>query len=318
MTDPKGRSSRGPPKVLVIGAAGLDIKGRAAGPLLPGTSNAGSVQRSLGGVARNVAENLARLDVDVTLLTAVGDDTAGRQVMEQAVGCGVDTSPSIVVPGGRAGAYLAVLDAHGGLSVAIDDMSIVESITPRYLNDRRRLFADASMLAIDANLTLAALNTIFSLAAKYNLPVCADPTSTALAARLCPYLRQLHLLAPNVAEAAVLTGQPATRTQDEALDVARHLVSLGVGFAILTLADQGSAYATSEESGLAPAMRVDIVDPSGAGDALTAATIFATLNDIPTDEAVRLGIAAATLTLQSKESVHPELSLEKLYAQLAA
>ncbi len=304
--------------VLVIGAAGLDIKGRAFGPLLPGTSNAGSVRRSLGGVARNVAENLARLDLNVTLLTAVGGDPAGRQIIEQAANCGIDTSPSIVVEGGRTGAYLAVLDEHGSLSVAIDDMSVVESITPRYLNDRRRLFAQASMLVVDANLTPDALNSIFNLATRYNLPVCADPTSTALADRLRLHLRQLHLIAPNVAEAAVLSGLPAARTQDEALDVARHLVSLGVDFAILTLADQGSAYATSEESGLLPAMHVEIVDPSGAGDALTAATIFAVLNDIPTDEAVRLGLAAAALTLQSKESVNPELNLEKLYAQLAA
>ena len=304
--------------VLVIGAAGFDIKGRASTTLLPGTSNAGRVRRSLGGVARNVAENLARLDVDVKLLTAVGDDPAGREILEQAAGCGVDASPSIVVPGGRTGAYLAVLDDAGNLAVAIDDMGIVESITPLYLNDRRRLFAEASMLAIDANLTPDALNTVFNLAARYSLPVCADPTSTVLADRLCPHLRRLHLIAPNVAEAAVLTGLPPARTQDEALEVARHLVSLGVDFAILTLADQGSAYATSEESGLAPAMRVDIVDPSGAGDALTAATIFAALNDIPSDEAVRLGVAAATLTLQSRESVNPELSLERLYAQLAA
>ena len=304
--------------VLVIGAAGLDIKGRAAGPLLPGTSNAGRVRRSLGGVARNVAENLARLDVNVTLLTAVGDDAAGRQIMEQAAGCGVDTSPSIVVAGGRTGAYLAILDDSGNLSVAIDDLSIVEAITPRYLNDRRRLFAEASMLVSDANLTPDTLATIFNLAARNNLPVCADPTSTLRADRLCPYLKQLHLIAPNVAEAAVLTdGEPA-RTQDQALGAARQLVSLGVDFAILTLADQGSAYATSNESGLVPAMHVDIVDASGAGDALTSATIFAVLNDIPTDEAVRLGVAAATLTLQSKETVNPELSLERLYAQLAA
>ncbi|HLF24935.1 MAG TPA: carbohydrate kinase family protein [Anaerolineae bacterium] len=311
MTTPTSHS------VLVIGAASFDIKGFADGPMLPGTSNAGRVRRSLGGVARNVAENLARLDVNVTLLTAVGDDFGGRQIMEQAAGCGVDTAPTIVVEGGRTGAYLAVLDENGNLSVAIDDMRIVEAITPRYLNDRRRLFAEASMLAIDANLTPDALNTIFNLAAKYNLPVCADPTSTALADRLCLYLRQLHLIAPNAAEAAVLTGLPVARTQDEAREAARHLVALGVDLAILTLADQGSAYATSEASGLVPAMRVDIVDPSGAGDALTAATIFAVLNDIPTDEAVRLGVAAAALTLQSKETVAPELSLEKLYAQLA-
>ncbi|HKZ83372.1 MAG TPA: carbohydrate kinase family protein [Anaerolineae bacterium] len=306
------------PSVLVIGSAGLDIKGLASGPLLPGTSNAGRVRRSLGGVARNVAENLARLDVDVTLLTAVGDDDAGTQILQQASECGVDTSPSIVVSGGRTGSYLAIVDENGSLAVAIGDMGIAESITPRYLNDHRRLFAEASMLAIDANLTPDALSTILKLAAKHDLLVCADPTSTALADRLCPHLRQLHLIAPNVAEAAVLSGLPPASTQDEALDVARHLVSLGVDFAILTLADQGSAYATSEESGLVPAMHVDIVDPSGAGDALTAALIFAVLNDIPTDEAVRLGIAAATLTLQSRETVNPELSLEKLYAQLAA
>jgi pseudouridine kinase len=306
------------PSVLVIGAAGLDIKGLASGSIVPGTSNAGHVRRSLGGVARNLAENLARLDVAVKLLTAVGDDEAGRQIMQQAADCGIDVTPSLVVADGRTGAYLAVVDDSGGLSVAIDDMGIVESITPRYLSDRRRLFADASMVAIDANLSPAALATIFSLTARYKLPVCADPTSTALASRLCPYMRDLHLIAPNVAEAAVLTDRPAARTQDEALEVARHLVSLGVELAILTMGEQGSAYATSEESGLVPAMRADIVDPSGAGDALTAAAIFATLNDIPTDEAVRLGVAAATLTLQSKESVHPELSLEKLYAQLAA
>lgn len=304
--------------VLVIGAAGLDIKGRSTGQLNSGTSNAGRVRRSLGGVARNVAENLARLDVNVKLLTAVGDDPAGEQIMEQAATCGIDTSPSIVVEGGRTGAYLAVLDDVGNLSVAIDDMSIVEAITPRYVSDRRRLFAEASMLVIDANLMPDTLSTIFSLAARHKLRVCADPTSNALADRLCPHLRHLHLVAPNVTEAALLTDLPPAHTQDEALDVARHLVSLGVDFAILTLGEQGSAYATSDESGLLPAMRVPIVDPSGAGDALTAATIFATLNDIPTDEAVRLGIAAAALTLQSKETVHPELSLDKLYEQLAA
>ena len=312
MTTPTSHS------VLVIGAAGLDIKGLASGEILPGTSNAGRVRRSLGGVARNIAENLARLDVPVTLLTAVGDDEGGQQILDHAAHCGIDATHSLVVKGGRTGAYLAVVDEGGNLSVAIHDMGIVESITPRVLNNHRRLFAEASMLVVDANLSPAALETAFSLAAKNKLPVCADPTSTALTDRLCPYLRQLHLVAPNTAEAAVLTDRPAARTQDEALDAARGLVARGVEIAILTLGDQGSAYATPEESGLVPAMRVEIVDPSGAGDALTAATIFATLNDIPVHEAVRLGIAAASLTLQSRESVRPDLSLEKLYAQLAA
>jgi len=58
------------------------------------------------------------------------------------------------------------------------------------------------------------------------------------------------------------------------------------------------------------------VDRTGAGDALTAGVVFGLLNDFPIDEAVRLGVSAATLTLQCKETVCPDLSLERLYDQL--
>lgn len=304
--------------VLVIGSSGADIKGHASASIQRGTSNAGHIRRSLGGVARNIAENLARLDVEVTLLTAVGDDPIGQQILAHSADCGVDTSPSIIIEGGHSGAYLAVVDEGGRLSVAIDDMRIIEEITPRYLNDRRRLFAEASMLAIDGNLTPAALKTIFNLAEKYNLPVCVDPTSSTLADRFCPYLRNVHLIVPNADEATHLTDHPLARTRDEALEVARELVLSGVRFAVLTLGEKGTAYATPDESGLLPAMHVEIVDPSGAGDALSAALIFAVFNDIPPGEALRLGIAAATLALQSVQTVDPDLSVEKLYAQFAA
>jgi pseudouridine kinase len=65
-----------------------------------------------------------------------------------------------------------------------------------------------------------------------------------------------------------------------------------------------------------PAIACDIVDQTGAGDALTAAVVFGLLNDLPIVEAVRLGTSAAALTLQSRETVRPDLSLEKLYDQL--
>ena len=75
-------------------------------------------------------------------------------------------------------------------------------------------------------------------------------------------------------------------------------------------------YATPSTSGFVPALEVDVVDPTGAGNALTATVIYALLNDIPLDEAVRLGVSAATLTLDSHETVRSDLSLESLYAQL--
>ena len=301
--------------VLVIGAASLDRKGRVTGPIVPGVSNAGVVRRSLGGVARNVAENLARLGVQVSLMTAIGDDPAGQQVWGHARNAGIDTRHILVVDGARTGAYLAVLDSTGARHVAVDDMAVLEAITPRYLHDRRRAIAEAAMVVVDANLSPAALETLFSITHKNGVRVCADPTSPSLAARLRPHVTQLALTTPNAAEAEALSGL-SVEDQDDATRVARYLVSVGVGLAVVTLGEQGLAYATSDESGRLPAIRAQVVDRTGAGDALTAAVIFGLLNDLEPIEAVRLGLAAATLTLKCTESVCPDLSLEKVYDQL--
>jgi pseudouridine kinase len=90
----------------------------------------------------------------------------------------------------------------------------------------------------------------------------------------------------------------------------------GVEVVIVTLAQFGVFYATSKTSGQIPAIRTEISDPTGGGDALTAAVLFALLNDIPLDDALRLGVSAATLTLRHSGTVLPDLTLEKLYNQL--
>jgi pseudouridine kinase len=91
---------------------------------------------------------------------------------------------------------------------------------------------------------------------------------------------------------------------------------MGVQIAIVTLGATGLVYATSRESGHVPAVECEIMDLTGAGDALTAAVIFGLLNDFDIDEAVRLGTSAAALTLACRETVCPSLSLDRLYDQL--
>ena len=301
--------------VLVIGAASLDLKGHVAGLLYPGASNPGLVRRSVGGVARNVAENLARLGINVSLMTALGDDAIGQTVLRQAREIGIDTLPSLVVEGGRTGAYLAVFDSSGALTVAVDDLAVLEVLTPRYIHDRRKLIAEAAMVVVDANLSPAALETVFNITRKTGVRVCADPTSPMLAERLRPYVPQLTLTTPNSTEAEALTGL-SIEDENDAQRAARYMVTLGTGLVVITLGEQGLAYATSDESGRLPAIRTKVVDRTGAGDALTAGVIFGLLNDLEPVETVRLGLAAATLTLKCAETVCPDLSLEKLYNQL--
>jgi len=303
--------------ILVVGAAGLDTKGRAEGHLQPGTSNPGTIRTSVGGVARNVAENLARLGEHAILLSAVGADGSGRRVRDQAIDAGVDVSHLIVSPDHHTGAYLAVFDQAGNLVSSIDDMGVLSVITPAVIYARRSLIRDAGMVVMDANLSPATIKSLMHLAAKYGVPVSADPTSTVLAERIQPHLPSLFMVTPDLPEAEILCGRSLRNTRGQGIAAAKQLVTMGVQVAIVTLAELGVCYATPEVSGHVPAMKTHVVDRTGAGDALTAGVVFGLLNDFPIDEAVRLGASAAALTLQYYQSVCPDLSLDCLYDGLA-
>jgi pseudouridine kinase len=304
-------------RVLVIGAAGLDVVGRLEAELQPGTSNPARIRSSYGGVARNVAENLARLGQAVSLISVVGQDHAGDELLAHTQGAGVDVSPVLRTDRFPTGFYLGVLDGRGHLAFAVDDMRLMSELSGEYLEGRADLFKSASLLFVDANLPEKALRTALKLAGRAKIPVCADPTSSALAGRLSKHLSRFYLITPNGNEAGILTGltfEPSERRA--ALEAARALVEQGVQVALITLAELGVVYATSETTGHIPAIRTRISDPTGAGDALTAAILFALLNDIELDDAIRLGVSAASLTLRYSGTVCPDLSLEKLYDQL--
>jgi pseudouridine kinase len=303
--------------VLVIGAAGVDLVGRLQSELKPGTSTPAFIRTTFGGVARNVAENLARLGQPVTLITAVGDDEPGHQLLKQVEEAGVDTSRVLCCQDQSTGSYLAVINRAAELSFALDDMRVIHFLTSDYLKQHQEVFKNASLLFLDMNLDPKTLRTAISLARRYHLPVFADPTSVSLAKRLLPYLDQIAFLTPNSKEAEVLCGMrvdPENRTH--ALEAASCLVSKGVKIAVLTLSEFGLCYATPESRGYIPAISTEIVDPTGAGDALTAAVIVSLLDGIPLDEAMRLGVAAASLTLRYRGAVCPDLSLEILYEHL--
>jgi pseudouridine kinase len=85
---------------------------------------------------------------------------------------------------------------------------------------------------------------------------------------------------------------------------------------VVTLAELGVCYATSQTYGNIPAIQTEVVDPTGAGDAFIGAALFGLLNGIPLDEALRLGASSASLTLRYAGAVSPDLSLEKLYDEL--
>ncbi|MBN1218476.1 MAG: carbohydrate kinase family protein [Anaerolineae bacterium] len=303
------------PYVLVVGAAGIDSKGRASGPLTLGSNTPGFVRVSVGGTARNVADNLARLGVETVLISAIGVGGNGRHILANAAQVGINTDFVIVSETHHTSAYLAILDETGNLVMSVDDMEALSCITPQVIHWRRSLIKNAAMVVIDSNLSQAAIGSIFKAAKRYNTPVCADPASTTVATRLKPHLSDVYMITPNVPEAEVLAGR-SIGDENEAITAARALVNAGVRIVIITLAEAGVVYASASDSGRIPAVATDIVDFTGASDALTAAVVFGLLNDIPLDESVRLGASAAALTLACSDTVCAELSLDLLYDRL--
>ena len=301
--------------IVVVGAACLDVKGRLIGDIVAGTSNPGMVQISVGGCARNIAENLARLGLSTALLTVVCQDDFGRTIVHQTESAGVNADHVLITCDQHSAAYIALLNPQGNLLVGLDDTEATIAITPDYINEHASLLVNARMVMMDANVPIESAQRLLDICGKAGVPVGLDPVAFAPAQRYRQHIGAFALVTPNAVEAQALTGMPISDV-NQAIRAAKQLITQGVEIAIITMADQGLVYATSDLSGHIPAVSMEIVDATGASDALTSTVLYALVNDISIDEAVRLGASAAALTLSSPETVRQDLSLESLYEQL--
>jgi pseudouridine kinase len=296
------------PRVCVIGGANVDIHGAAYQPLRLRDSNPGSVHVSPGGVARNVAENLARLGVDCRLVTAVGRDPHGEMLLAHGREAGIDMRFVQELDAAPTSTYLAVLDRCGDMQVAVADMDIMDQLTAARLQPLRNAIGESTLLVIDANLSDDALAWVVNTFPDH--VVFADTVSTAKAMRLKPYLGTLHTLKTNPTEAEALTGFDARSGAD--LDrMADWIHSQGVQQLFLTRSEKGLFYSTGDERGhvdLEPEGDA-VKSTTGAGDAFLAALVYARLQDWPIEGTLQFAGAAAQLTVAHRAPSSPALSL---------
>ena len=297
------------PRVAVIGGANIDICGVPGDNLRMRDSNPGRVTVSPGGVARNIAENLARFGVDTRLVAAIGADDHGDYLCRQAAAAGIDTRFMLRFDSGRTSTYVNVLDDHGDMLVAINDMSIVDRITPDRLQRYESMLRASSLVVADANLSGAALDYLAcSLRAE---PLFVDAVSVAKVRRLLPVLDAVHTLKAGREEAAALCDLPGAG--DEALPrLAGWLHERGVRRVFITLGAAGVFYSDGIEQRRygAAGRQIDVASTSGAGDAFMAGLAYAWLNDWPPERTLRFASAAAEVTLAHVSAINPSLSAE--------
>ncbi len=290
--------------VVCFGGAVVDRTYQVTDPLLAGTSNPASVRTAFGGVARNVAETLARLGHAVGMVSRVGDDEPGRALLGdlQAVGVRTDgCSPSSEYATAE---YVAVLDPQGELAFGLAAMDAFDDLTSADFEDVRPLLRPTGWVFADCNLPAQTLSDLFD--AKQGFHLALNTVSVAKTARLPDDLSAIDVLVTNLDEATALVGV------DVPWEQAERILVRGVSAVVVTMGSDG--YVVADASGVQhrTVNPAKVIDVTGAGDAMLAGTLHGLIRGHPLDVATAMGAKLAKQTLESPTAVRRDLSAATL------
>ncbi len=300
--------------VVFVGGANLDVIGRPLAPMVARDSNPGRIAFSFGGVARNIAENLARLDVPVELIAGVGMGLEGSMILNHCKDVGIGTNSVVHASTGRSSVYLALCDDEGDMAWAVSDMSAVAAVNPKELEARQSLLNGAAIIVADANLSIESLNTLNLLAPE--VPLYIDPVSTTKARKLNDFQGSIHTLKINRIEAEALSGHVG-ETPNDIQAIASLLLAQGTKRVIITLGAGSVYWKTAEDEAFYELEILDAVDTTGAGDAFFAGVVFADLHGFDRTKTLEYSSAVAGLTVQSESTVNPQLCRKLVESRLS-
>ena len=221
--------------VVVVGAANIDIGGTPTNPLIPADSNPGEITITYGGVGRNIAHNLAKLGVNVKLITAIGGDVLGADMLKHCESLGMDVSNVLKIPERNSSMYLYINSDIGDMEMAIDHMDIAKEITPSYLDSIKDVIKGAEAVVVDANIPEDSFLHLKNICTS---PIYVDPVSTALAVKIKPWLDGIDTLKPNRLEAEYLTGM-TIQTEADYRAAAEAIIGMGVRRVFMSMGKEG-------------------------------------------------------------------------------
>jgi len=306
---------------ITIGSMNMDINGRSAGRLRSGDSNPGKITHAPGGVGRNIAHNLALLGKKSALISAVGDDLYGQELLAQAQTIGLDVSHCAKIKGARSSTYLALLDEGGEMVSAVNDMAIIEYLTVDFFTPLLPCLKSARALILDCNLPQATLDFLGNQ--PDFPPIFVDAVSCLKVMKIKELLESIHTFKPNRLEAETLSGIRINRP-DDMEKVSCWFHERGVKNLVVSDSQHGLYYSTrGGVTGWVSPIKTEIVNVSGAGDACVAGLVCGWLEGWDLAKSSHFAQSCAALTLMSDKTNNPNLTyaqalnlMEKTYEYL--
>lgn len=290
--------------ISVIGGANVDLSATLNDAFIAADSNPGHIEIGYGGVARNIAHNLALLGARSQLLTVFGGDLFGGLLQDYCKQQGIDIHLSDKQSALRSGIYLCINNHGGEMIAAVADTEVIREITPEWLAKRIGEINLSEFIVADTNISEDAIRYLME---NSTAPLLIDGVSTTKAHRVTNALKRcklpyLHSLKLNLKEALAVTG---TTTYAEA---AQRLLDLGVAHVYITLGGEGVYCRNAAEEWLFPALPGDVVNTTGAGDAFLAGVVYALAKGLQFPQTAQYGLMAARATLMSPKAVNPEIA----------
>ena len=293
--------------IAVVGNVFVDIKGFPDDNYIPGGRNAGKVEIVHGGVGRNVAEDIANIELRPRFVSMVDDTPEGEEVLRKLKNHKVNTDYVPAVPNGM-GMWLAVFDETGDIVGSISkrpDMSALETL----INEKGdEIFADCDSIVVEIDLDKEIIKSVFKYAEKYKKRVYAVVANMSIASQRRDFLQSIDCFVCNVEEAGILFVSDFEGMSPEELcdELSRKVVSARIPSMVVTLGSRGAVYADMNgDKGVYPARRVKVRDTTGAGDAFCAGVAIGLTYGKTMREAVEIGTQLASSVITVSENVCP-------------
>lgn len=303
--------------IVVIGAIFVDIKGYPEAAFIPTGRNVGRVEQIHGGVARNVAEDIANVELRPTLISLVDDSGTGSDVIRKLKSHKVNTDYIRTTPDGM-GTWLAVFGDDGDVYASVSKRPNLLPILEILDAHGDEIFQNADSIIVEIDIDKEIVKRIFKLAQRYGIPVYAVVANMSIAVERRDFLQSVDCFVCNLQEAGILFSDDFSgKTTEEMVEIIAEKVRLAqIPGMIVTMGSRGAVFADKHgQKGYCPARKVEVKDTAGAGDSFCAGAAIGLTYGKSLKEACQIGAFLAASVIATSENVCPrflpgELGLE--------
>ncbi|MDO4323153.1 MAG: PfkB family carbohydrate kinase [Lachnospiraceae bacterium] len=293
--------------IVVLGAVFVDIKGYPSDIYIPRGRNVGRIEQVHGGVSRNVAEDIANVELRPTFVSLVDDSGLGEDVIRKLKNHKVNTDYIRRVPDGM-GTWLAIFDNDGDVCAAVSKRPNLLPIADILDECGDEIFRDADSIIFEMDMEKETVKKIFQLAEKHQKPVYAVVSNMNIALERRDFMKNVECFVCNQQEAGILFSEDySEKTPEEMEDIlAAKTRQANIKRMVVTMGGAGSVYADMEgDKGFCPAQKVDVKDTAGAGDSFFSGVAIGLTYGKTLRESCEIGTRLAASVICTSENVCP-------------